>query len=227
MAVKKGFGYQLSLRIVPLLFELLSRVLFGTCRVTTHGREYQQQCDQAGKGFIAAFWHYSVFCIIEMQRRGGRKWVAMVSGSADAEYVARLLARRGCAIVRGSRGKGGVKAMRGMMDWMQKDRVAAIVADGSQGPALVAQAGAVLLASRTGAPILPVVAAADRYFFFRSWDRTMLPKPFAKLAICHGEPLFVPSGLKAKELEPYRLQLEERLNGLYVQAWQRFGGEGH
>lgn len=218
----------MSLRIVPLLFEMISRVLFGTCRVTIHGEEYQQQCDAGGKGFIAAFWHYSVFDIIEMQRRSGRKWVAMVSGSDDAEYVSRLLARRGCEIVRASRGKSGVvKAMRGIIDAMGRGCAAAIVADGSQGPAFVAQAGALLLASRTGAPILPVVAAADRYFVFRSWDRTMLPKPFANLAICYGEPLSVPSGLKANELEPYRLQLEERLNGLYVEAWQRFGWGGH
>ena len=228
MAVKKGIGYRLSLRIVPLLFEAVSRLLFGTCRVTVHGSEHQRQCDAAGKGFVAAFWHYSVFDIIEMQRRSGREWVAMVSGSDDAEYVARLLARRGCEIVRASRGKSGVvKAMRGIIDSMARGRAAAIVADGSQGPAFVAQAGAVLLASRTGAPILPVVAAADRFFCFRSWDRTMLPKPFADLAICYGEPLFVPSGLKANDLEPYRLQLEERLNELYVEAWQLFGREGH
>ena len=228
MAVKNGIAYRLSLRIVPWLFELVSRVLFGSCRVTMHGLAHQQQCDEAGHGFVAAFWHYSVFCIIEMQRRGGHKWVAMVSGSDDAEYVARLLHSRGCAIVRGSRGKSGVvKAMRGMVDWMGQGRAAAIVADGSQGPAFVAQAGAVLLASRTGAPILPVVAAADRYFVFKSWDRTMLPKPFARLAICHGEPLFVPPGLKANELEPYRLLLEERLNTLYVEAWQRFGRDNH
>ncbi|MDH4320307.1 MAG: hypothetical protein OEV73_02295, partial [Desulfobulbaceae bacterium] len=138
------------------------------------------------------------------------------------------LARRGCEIVRASRGKSGVvKAMRGIVAAMGRGCAAAIVADGSQGPAFVAQAGALLIASRTGAPILPVVAAADRFFVFKSWDRTMLPKPFAKLAICHGEPLFVPPGLKANELEPYRLQFEERLNGLYREAWQRFGRDSH
>ncbi len=228
MAVKNGFWYRLSLRVVPLLFEAVSRLLFGSCRVTVHGGEYLKQCDAAGKGMIAAFWHYAVFDIIEMQRRSGRNWVAMVSGSDDAEFVARLLARRGCEVVRASRGKSGVvKAMRGIIDSMGRGRAAAIVADGSQGPAFMAQAGALLLASRTGAPILPVVAAADRFFVFKSWDRTMLPRPFARLAICYGEPLFVPSGLKANELEPYRLHLEERLNGLYGEAWQRFGRNNH
>jgi len=228
MAMKKSFWYRVSLRVVPFLFELVSRLLFASCRVTVHGSEHLAACVAPGKGFVAAFWHYSVFCIIEMQRRSGREWVAMVSGSDDAEYVARLLGRRGCEIVRASRGKSGVvKAMRGMIDSMDKGKAAAIVADGSQGPARVAQAGAVLLASRTGRPILPVVAAADRCIVFRSWDRTMLPKPFARLEIWQGEPIVVPASLKANELEPYRLALEERLNELYRQAWGRFGREGH
>ncbi|MDH5298515.1 MAG: lysophospholipid acyltransferase family protein [Desulfobulbaceae bacterium] len=225
MAVREGFWYRLLLRLVPLLYGIISRLLFGSCRVTVHGGEHLASCD--GKSFIAAFWHYSVFCIIEMQRRGNRRWVAMVSASRDAEFVARVLAREGCRTVRGSRNRGSVKALREMMVAMEGGLAGAIVADGSQGPALVAQPGAVLLASRSGAPILPVVVAADRFFVFRSWDRTMLPKPFARLALCYGEPLAVPPDLKSSELEPYRQQLEERLNALYRQAWGRLGREGH
>ncbi len=225
---REGFWYRLSLRLVPFAFEVTSRLLFASCRVTFHGDERLTACEAGGKGMIAAFWHYSVFCILEMQRRSGKGWVAMVSASADAEYVARLLERRRCQTVRASRGKSGVvKAMREMIEAMGRGRAAAIVADGSQGPARQAQPGALLLASRTGAPILPVVTAADRCFVFRSWDRTILPKPFARLDVCLGEPLAVPAGLKAGELEPYRLILEERLNDLYLEAWGRFGRQGH
>jgi len=139
-----------------------------------------------------------------------------------------FLTRMGLATVRGSRGKGGLRALKEMKAAMDGEgKKAAIVVDGSQGPALKVQAGAILLASKTGAPILPFVWGADRYWAFKSWDRTVLPKPFAELAVYYGASLHVPAGIRAVDLEAYRLNLEERLNKLYCRAWGRFGIEHH
>jgi len=202
-------------------------LLFSTCRVRECGREYYDELFNKKAPFIAAFWHYSIFYTMH-HRIEGRDWVAMVSGSADAEYVSSLLNRLGLATVRGSRGKGGLRALKEMMACMgDKGKKAAIVVDGSQGPALKVQAGAILLASKTGAPILPFVWGADRYWAFKSWDRTVLPKPFAKLAVYYGAPLYVPAGIRAADLEACRVDLEGRLLALYRQAWGRFGIERH
>ncbi len=103
----------------------------------------------------------------------------------------------------------------------------AIVADGSQGPALTAQAGSLLLASRTGLPVMPVGWAADRYWSFRSWDRTAMPKPFSRVVVEFGEPFEVPKGVDSEALEEYRLQLERRLLEIYRRCWGRFGRETH
>ncbi|MFN2366466.1 MAG: hypothetical protein ABR523_08410, partial [Desulfurivibrionaceae bacterium] len=96
-----------------------------------------------------------------------------------------------------------------------------------QGPPLTAQAGAVLLASKTAAPIVPLGWGADRYIVFRSWDRTVLPKPFARIFVKVGEPLTVPAGLKAAGIEEYRLKLEENLKENYREVWGRFGIKSH
>jgi len=104
---------------------------------------------------------------------------------------------------------------------------AGIVADGSQGPALKVQAGTILLASKTGSPIVPVVWSADRYIAFRSWDRLSLPKPFAKVDYFYGEPLLVPEKLSSEELESYRDELENRLLDLYNKAWKIYEKERH
>ena len=221
-----GFWYRVSLKIVPSLYTALSRLLFSTCRQQEYGREHYERLWQADRPFIAAFWHYSVFYTIH--RIKGKKWVAMVSGSDDAEYISRLLNGMGLATVRGSRRKGGLAALKEMMAVMEdENRKAAIVADGSQGPPLKLQAGAILLASKTGAPILPFVPAADRYWAFKSWDRTFLPKPFARLAVYYGEPFTVPANIRSKDLEKYRQELEERMKMLYAEAWGQFGKQGH
>ncbi|MGV1099583.1 lysophospholipid acyltransferase family protein [Thiovibrio sp. JS02] len=224
---KKGFVYHLLLAIVPPLYSLLSRVLFATCRVTVSGEEHRLACEAGGRPFIAVFWHYSVFNMIELHRDRGKGWAAMVSASDDAEFVARILARKGYVTARGSRNRGGLSALKGLVAAMKSGCRVVIVADGSQGPPRRMQAGALLLAGRMEAPILPMVMAADRYWAFRSWDKTLLPKPFARIHLRYGEPLRVEAKADGEALEKARLVLEGRLNGLYTQAWQDFGRESH
>lgn len=228
MAVKKDFLQRVTLFWVPLVYVMLSGLLFATCRITHHGPGVALPWRKKKKTgqFIFAFWHYGLFYVIHCFRR--RRGVAMVSGSKDGEYIARLMHLLGYMTVRGSRGKGGLGAIREMVGVMKKEgREAGIVADGSQGPPRQVQAGVILLASRTGVPIMPLAWSANRYFVFNSWDRTALPHPFAKLSMWYGEPMTVPGGLKAKDLEKYRLELENRLNSLYEEAWRVFGRTEH
>ncbi|MFH1021096.1 MAG: lysophospholipid acyltransferase family protein [Pseudomonadota bacterium] len=227
MAVKNGFLYKVLLAVAPGLYAGLSRVLFSTCRVREHGRENRARCEAQGKPCVAVFWHYSVFAVVELIRGRGHGWGAMVSASEDGEFIARILARQGVAAVRGSRNRGGLAALKGLIGLLRKGYNAAIVADGSQGPARTMQAGAILLAGKSGAPILPLAVAADRYWAFGSWDRTMLPKPFARLDLWYGEPMTVPEKAGPEEIEQCRLAMEHRLNGLYAQAWGEFGKDGH
>ncbi|MFW8600722.1 lysophospholipid acyltransferase family protein [Desulfobacterota bacterium M19] len=213
-----SLSYKLSLKLVPPLYSLLARALFASCRLREEGGGYRDEVVGAGRPFIALFWHYSVLCSLMMTEHTPA--VAMVSASRDAEYVSRLLRRHGVDTVRGSRGKGGLKALREMMRQMTEEgKNAVIVADGSQGPPLVLQAGAILLASRTGAPILPVAWGMKHYWAFNSWDRMILPRPGTTIRVCFGAPLLIPSHLKAADLEVRRLEVEERLLALYRQAW--------
>lgn len=226
MGIREDFGYRLSLAVGPRAYVMASRLLYATCRLRRHDLKHLRQAEQPGP-FIAAFWHYDVFNIAHLLRAYGKNSVAMVSGSRDGEYVARVLALLGFETVRGSRHKGGLAALKKMMAVMKRGLNGAVVVDGSQGPVRVAQAGAVLLAARTGAPIVPMLAAADRYWAFPSWDRTILPKPFARLDLRFGEPLFVPVDLSAERLETLRAELETRLNGLYEEAWAAWGKSVH
>ena len=104
-----------------------------------------------------------------------------------------------------------------------------MVADGSQGPAQVVQAGSIMMASRTGSPILPMVWAGSQYIAFKSWDRLALPMPFSTIDFYYGDPLVVPSRLRANSVafEKYRLELETSLNNLYRLAWSRYGRDRH
>ncbi len=215
--MKNGFWYRVSLNVLPFIFVWLTRVLFVTCRVKTHGQKYRDQIDRSGMPAVASFYHYTILFIFYYLRNDSG--VAMVSASKDGEYISRVANKLGYETVRGSRKKGGLQAIKGLIRHMKKGMNAAIVADGSQGPARVVQAGCIVLASRAGAPILPMLWSCNRYKRFGSWDGTVLPLPFSKVDFFYGEPLYVPPKIKSEEIEKYRLVLENRLNDLYDEAW--------
>jgi len=223
--MKDGFWYKISLQAVPFIFVWLLRAWFGTCRVTVHGQEFMDHIKKAGAPAIGSFWHYGVLYILYYFR--GESAVAMVSASRDGEYVSRIVEKLGNQTVRGSRKKGGMQAIIKLIRAVREGHNAVLVADGSQGPARVVQAGSLMLASHTGTPVLPMAWSCSRYKRFGSWDGTALPLPFSRIDFFYGDPLLVPPDLKDNELEDYRLELEKRLNALYAQAWALHGKVEH
>ncbi len=83
--------------------------------------------------------------------------------------------------------------------------------DGPRGPALVAKAGVLALASATGVPLVPLGLAAAPCWRFASWDRALFPRPFARIQVHYGEPLGLPTRLDGPTLEAWRRRLEEEL----------------
>jgi lysophospholipid acyltransferase (LPLAT)-like uncharacterized protein len=208
-----------------LIFVGLIRTWFATCRLTVHGQEHMDRAKAAGTAVIGSFWHYGVLFVLYFFRN--ESGVAMVSASRDGEYISRIVERLGNETVRGSRKKGGMQAIIKLIRAVREGRNAILVADGSQGPARIVQAGSLMLASKTGAPVLPLSWSCSRYKRFGSWDTTALPLPFSRVDFFYGEPLPVPPDLTEEQLEEYRLILEQRLNDLYAQAWGLYGKTEH
>jgi lysophospholipid acyltransferase (LPLAT)-like uncharacterized protein len=223
--MKGGIVEKVALRVLPPLIGTLARLMFLTCKVKVSGEEYCNQTLDAGKPVVVSFWHYSFIGIFPRLCR--YKGVLMVSSSRDGEYIARLAHTFGYSTVRGSRNKQGVQALKEMIRAVRNGQAAGIVADGSQGPARIAQPGALLVASMSGVPILPIVWSASRYWSIRSWDRTAFPKPFSRVEIAFGEPFEIPPRLKNEQLETYRMELERRLNDLYDEVWRAQGKSEH
>lgn len=219
------FWYRISLRILPTLVAGVMLPWFASCRLKVRGGSEMRAILTGGGSGIAAFWHYSFFYLFYSLRRYPA--AVMVSASRDGEYIARLAAIFGHTPVRGSSNRRGFQALREMLAALQQGKSCAIVADGSQGPARKAQAGCILMASRSGRPIFPMAWAASRCIVFKSWDRTVLPLPFSTIVLHHGEPLHVPPDLSAEDTEFWRRTLEEQLNRLYHAAWRDLGKGPH
>ncbi len=216
---------KILLFLTPLVFRLVVIPLFWSLRKKNIGDENYQRLKDSKKPFVLTFWHYGVFGAVMCS--GDVPQVAMASASSDGDFVARILQVTGVETVRGSRNRGGVGALKGLLKGVKRGLCPVLVADGSQGPAKVAQAGGVLLASRTGIPILPVAWSFEKYITFRSWDRLVVPLPFSPVIRISGEPLYVPAKLDADGIDKYRKELGNRLNDLYDKAWGAFGLTDH
>lgn len=217
--------HSMLLKILPLVAAMLMRLWLGTCRVRVHHPENFPDPKKTGKPIIASFWHYSIVYFFYFFR--GYRATAMVSSSRDGEYIAKLAGRFGYTVARGSKNKKGVEGLRTLFRAIGQGKSCALVADGSQGPPRIAQPGSILLASRSGSPLVPMAWSTKGYVAVASWDRTVLPKPFSPIDCYYGEPIFVPGGLKAEGVEEYRQLLEQRLNVLYATAWGQYNKAEH
>jgi len=205
------------------IFGWVARVVatlwLSTCRVTEFGRAIEARYLDAnpGKGLLYASWHRGLFFVIYWYRN--RKVVSIASASEDGELAAQAAKRFGWVTARGSSSRGGRQAFRVMEDYINKGYIGGLVADAPRGPRFVSKLGIIYLAKRTGIPIIPVIWSADRYWQLKSWDRTIIPKPFARIVtLFDDEYLQVPLDASREVCEEYRRQLDHRLHRIMYQA---------
>ena len=191
----------------------LARTLFRTCRIQILCPEMVEEYFERGRPGIGVTWHRGA--IYALYFFGPQHPAVMISRSRDGEYLARYLRIMGGVPVRGSSSRGGMAALREMADYLSQGQgsYAATVADGPRGPRYQAKKGMIALAARTGLPLIPLMWSAKRVWVLKNaWDRTMIPKPFAKIVLNAGRVLHYPPDLKGAELEQARQELEDELN---------------
>ncbi len=110
----------------------------------------------------------------------------MSSRSFDSEYIARFIQRFGFGAARGSSTRGSRAALIQMIRAVRSGKSAALTVDGPRGPIYEVKPGAILLAAKSGAAILPFSISLDRYWELPSWDRIQIPKPFARAVVVIG-----------------------------------------
>ena len=141
----------------------------------------------------------------------------MISKSNDGDIIARIAEKTGWHTVRGSSSREGSRALKEMIDHINHFGFAGHVLDGPRGPAGVVKAGVISLARASGAVVVPFYTSADRVWFFNSWDRFMLPKPFARVTLRFGDMINLHSGESENDFEQQRNRLQEiMLPGLHA-----------
>ena len=155
-------------------------------------------------------WHQQFFSAIRhFQNYKVFNPIIMISQSSDGKIVAGVAKRSGWNTVRGSSSKGGREALKKMITNLKESKLAVHIVDGPKGPSGKVKAGIIRLAHVTNAVIVPFFVSAEKAWYFNSWDKFLLPKPFAKVRLGFGKMIKFDRVKDEKSFEKQRKQLED------------------
>ncbi len=201
---------RLETRAIEALGPGLLKGLGRTLRIEVEGDGPLRELRRAGCPVILAFWHSRILPLAYVHRAEGI--TVLVSRNRDGEYIARVIRKLGFELARGSASRGGASGLRDLVRTIRKGGDVGITPDGSRGPTRKFKPGALLAAQLTGAAIVPLAAGGRAVWRARSWDRMIVPKPFARIRVVYADPYFIPRETSRDELEAHARSLERILD---------------
>jgi len=198
------------LKLVGLIGPPVLRAWLSTVRFRTRIPAPEvDPADPRHRGrYIYVFWHESILALIGVRRP--TNMTVLISQHRDGEYISRIAKRLGLHVVRGSTTRGGYDALMELEKAARTTHIL-LTPDGPRGPRRHLQRGALLLASRTGLPIVPVGFGFVNAWRAGSWDRFALPKPWSVVTAVAGYPVSVPRTAPAEDLEAWHTLVETAL----------------
>jgi lysophospholipid acyltransferase (LPLAT)-like uncharacterized protein len=168
------------------------------------------------QNYIGALWHNRLLIFPFVLRRffSNRRGAALISASRDGDLLADAIARFGFDVVRGSSSRLGASAILQLTDVLASGRDVVITPDGPRGPAYELGPGIIFLAQKSGAAVLPVNMEYSSCWRLKSWDRFVLPRPFAKIRVIIGQRHRVRSTNTVDDFEAERLRLQDAMMAL-------------
>jgi lysophospholipid acyltransferase (LPLAT)-like uncharacterized protein len=200
----------------------------GSFAVSCWGRSLRLEWDlpasvraleRSGEHVVYAFWHCHILSMAWAYR--GRGAVVLISEHGDGEVITQVVHRLGYGTVRGSTTRGGVRGALAMARWGRAGFPLAFTPDGPRGPRHKLQPGVMLVAQRSGLPIVPLAAGMRSGRRLDSWDRFELPAPFSRVLVTAGEPIAVPAKISGTETSVWEGRIQDAMDAVEhrAQVW--------
>jgi lysophospholipid acyltransferase (LPLAT)-like uncharacterized protein len=133
------------------------------------------------QSYVFGHWHGDELALIGYGRQS--KFLTLSSQSRDGSIMAAALKVMGFKVARGSSSRGGMRGLVSMIRMLRHEHYfVSFAVDGPTGPRHKAKPGAHLFAYKTGLPLYQCVVRCDRkWTLHKTWNKTYVPKPFAKI----------------------------------------------
>ncbi|MFT4716098.1 MAG: lysophospholipid acyltransferase (LPLAT)-like uncharacterized protein [Paracoccaceae bacterium] len=220
--VKEALKSFLRGRVGSFLISLYLRLVNLTAQHTYEPSDETGRFGADGP-VIYATWHGQNF-IFAFRFRKGTHPTLLVAHHGDGRMVGQAMRHLGVNLIFGSGrsdksrpDKGGARAFLQLLKELRGGQSITMTADMPKLAREVGQ-GIVLLARKSGVPIIPVAMTTSNRKIARSWDKMQVNLPFSKMVFIEGAPIFVPND--ETPLAPYQAQVFDALEAAQARAYE-------
>lgn len=214
--------------VIANLMKIWMSFVVLSCRKIVIGKEHAEAMQNAEDSYIKAMWHRNIL-MAPLSLLKKKSYANLITPHEDGEIGVAYALLSGFKVVRGSgtgssydkrpKDKKGAAAFRKLLRYLNDGTCGWITADIPPGPKFECGKGIIVLARLSQKPIMATaIRTQNEAYIKKSWDQFIIHKPFGKLVIAYGKPIYVPKDADDEMIEAYRLKLEKNLNELHEKA---------
>lgn len=208
---KKLLRFLGNLLIVPVI-----NLLCKTLSIVEINKDKIKDIKFDNRNAVIAFWHGTMLVPWFLLKQ--YKPSTIISRSNDGDLLTKILINWGYRVKRGSSSQGGKEVLEVLIKEAIEKKFIAITPDGPRGPEKIMKAGAVVLAKKTGVPLILVGTNYKKKLKLKSWDKFEVPYFFSKVAIVYSEPFYLDGQLSFDETNKKIQFMSDKLTQLQIEA---------
>jgi lysophospholipid acyltransferase (LPLAT)-like uncharacterized protein len=207
---KLPWSRRIQVPIIAAAVYSVIRVLGPTLQFEVLGEQQLERVYASGKRCIFAFWHRVIIPVAWWARNRGI--VVMNTTAFDGQWTRKVIEWLGFGTAQGSSTRGGLRGLAVMARRLEEGLDCGFTIDGPRGPRYVAKPGPVMLARKTGCPILVFHIGVERgKTFTQTWDHFLLPRLFTRAVILCPPPIYVPMDADADLMAVKHAEMQREL----------------
>jgi lysophospholipid acyltransferase (LPLAT)-like uncharacterized protein len=177
---KLSFWKRIGVRVLAMGYRLAIRTI--RIRMTDRTRAFLAE---QPRGALFLFWHNRLLLAVAGFWKYGKSipLTVLTSASKDGAIVEVAVEVFGIETVRGSSSRRAFEATRELFAAMGEGRNLVITPDGPRGPIYTVKMGTAQIATSHAPAIYLFGFNVDRCWQLKSWDRFIIPKPFAVIDV--------------------------------------------
>src|SRR6202171_1212016 len=201
---------RIQIPIIAAAVYSVIRTLGPTLRYEVLGWQHAQRVYASKHRIIWAFWHRIIIPIVWWHRNKGV--VVMNTTAFDGQWTRKVIEWLGFGTAQGSSSRGGLRGLAVMARRLEEGVDCAFTIDGPRGPRYIAKPGPVMLARKTGCPVMVFHIGVNRgKTFEKTWDHFLMPRPFSRTVILFAPPIYVPADATAEAMEAKHADMQREL----------------